>query len=114
MTFWTLPVDDDQSVNFFISHVGENEAMPFEQRRKLELFGQYEDRPYGERQWIPGDHDAQVGQGPINVHAMEHLGTQDRGIVMFRRFVRRGIQAVKGRIPKASICTRRSSADLRQ
>ena len=101
MTFWTLPVDDDKSVNFFISFVGENEAMPFEQRRKLELFGQYEDRPYAERQWIPGDHDAQVSQGPINVHALEHLGTQDRGIVMFRRFIRRGIQAVeKGQDPK--------------
>jgi hypothetical protein len=50
---------------------------------------------------IPGDHDAQVSQGPINVHALEHLGTQDRGIVMYRRFVRRGIQAVqKGHDPK--------------
>ena len=75
--------------------------MPFEERRKLELFGQFEDRPYRERQWIPGDHDAQVSQGPINVHALEHLGTQDRGIVMFRRFIRRGIQAVqKGQDPK--------------
>ena len=75
--------------------------MPFEQRRKLEMFGQHEDRPYRERQWIPGDHEAQVGQGPINIHALEHLGTQDRGIVMFRRFVQRGIQAVqKGEDPK--------------
>ena len=40
-------------------------------------------------------------QGPINIHELEHLGTQDRGIVMFRRFVRRGIQAVeKGQDPK--------------
>lgn len=59
------------------------------------------ERPYRERQWIPGDHDAQVSQGPINVHALEHLGTQDRGIVMFRRFARRSIQAVeKGQDPK--------------
>jgi hypothetical protein len=75
--------------------------MPFEKRRSLEIFGQYEDRSYRDRQWIPGDWDAQVGQGPINVHALEQLGTQDRGIVMFRRFVRRGIQAVeKGQDPK--------------
>ena len=101
MTFWTLPVDDDKSVNFFFSYVGENEEMPFEKRRALELFGQFDDRPYSERQWIPGDHDAQVSQGPINIHELEHLGTQDRGIVMFRRFVRRGIQAVeKGQDPK--------------
>jgi phenylpropionate dioxygenase-like ring-hydroxylating dioxygenase large terminal subunit len=101
MTFWTLPVDDDRCITFFISHVAEREAMPFEKRRGLEIFGQYEDRPYRDRQWIPGDWDAQVGQGPINVHALEQLGTQDRGIVMFRRFVRRGIQAVeKGQDPK--------------
>jgi phenylpropionate dioxygenase-like ring-hydroxylating dioxygenase large terminal subunit len=101
MTFWTLPVDDDRSVNFFISHVAENEAMPFEKRRQLEVLGQYEDRPYRDRQWIPGDHDAFVGQGPINIHALEHLGTQDRGIVLFRRFVRHGIQAVEqGQDPK--------------
>ena len=101
MTFWTLPVDDDHSINFFVSHIGPDEIMPFEKRRKLEMFGQHEDRPYKERQWIPGDHDAQVGQGPVNNHAMEHLGTQDRGIVMFRRFVKRGIQAVeRGKDPK--------------
>jgi phenylpropionate dioxygenase-like ring-hydroxylating dioxygenase large terminal subunit len=101
MTFWTLPVDDDVSVNFFISYVSSEETMPFEKRRELEIFGQYEDRPYRERQLIPGDHDAQVSQGPVNVHAMEHLGTQDRGIVMFRRFIRRGIQAVeKGQDPR--------------
>jgi len=106
MTFWTLPADNDRSVNFFVSHVGDNEAMPFEKRRELEIFGQNEDRPYRERQLIPGDHDAQVSQGPINVHALEHLGTQDRGIVMYRRFVRRGIQAVqKGQDPKGFYLT---------
>lgn len=101
MTFWTLPADNDRSVNFFISHVGENEAMPFEKRRELEVFGQFTDRPYRERQLIPGDSDAQESQGPINPIALEHLGTQDRGVVMFRRIVRRGIQAVqKGQDPK--------------
>jgi hypothetical protein len=94
MTFWTLPVDDDKSVTFYVSHVAENEAMPFAQRRYLEAFGQFSDRPYRERQWIPGDSDAQEGQGPINVHASEHLGSLDRGIVLFRRQIRRGIEAV--------------------
>ena len=95
MTFWTLPVDDDHSITFFVSHVAKTEAMPFDKRRSLEIFGQYNDRPYRDRQWIPGDYDAQVSQGPINVHALEHLGTQDRGIVMFRRFIRRGIEAIE-------------------
>lgn len=106
MTFWTLPVDDNHSINFFISHVGPDEKMSFEKRRELELFGQHEDRSYQERQWIPGDHEAQTGQGEINVHALEHLGTQDRGIVMFRRQVRRGIRDVaNGKDPKGFFVT---------
>ncbi|MFM9881550.1 MAG: hypothetical protein ACKVQT_00865, partial [Burkholderiales bacterium] len=95
MSIWALPVDDDHTMTFFVSHVLENEPMPFEKRRYLEIFGQTDDRAYRERQWLPGDHEAQVGQGPINVHALEHLGVNDRGIVLFRRFVRRGIEAVR-------------------
>lgn len=101
ITFWTLPVDDDKSINFFVSHVADEETMPFDKRRALEVFGQTEDRPYHERQYLPGDHEAQVGQGPINVMALEHLGSFDRGIAMFRRHVRQGIKAVAGgRDPK--------------
>lgn len=95
MSFWSLAVDDDMTTQFYVSHVGADEAMPFEKRRYLEVFGQTDERPYHERQWIPGDNDAMVSQGPINVHAMEHLGTPDRGIVLFRRYVRRGIEAVQ-------------------
>ncbi len=95
MTFWTLPVDNDKSVNFYVSHVCKDEEMPFEKRRALEIFGQYNDRPYDERQWIPGDHDAMVSQGPINVHAAEFLGQMDRGVTMFRRYVRNGIEGVR-------------------
>ena len=55
---------------------------------------------YEDRQRQPGDYDAQVGQRPIAVHALEHLGATDRGIIMFRRQVRQGIQAVReGRDP---------------
>jgi hypothetical protein len=95
LTFWTLPVDDDRSVNFFVSHVGDDETMPFQQRRALEMFGQRNDRPYRERQYLPGDHEAQVGQGPINIMALEHLGTHDRGVVMFRRYLKQNMRAVE-------------------
>ena len=101
LTFWTLPVDDEHSINFFISHVSPDEPMSFEKRRELEVFGQTSDRPYRERQYIPGDHDAQSSQGPINPTALEHLGTHDRGVTLFRRFVRQGIKAVaNGQDPK--------------
>jgi hypothetical protein len=95
MTIWALPVDDDHTMSFFISHVADNEPMVFDKRRYLEVFGQMDDRAYRERQWLPGDHDAQVSQGPINIHEAEHLGTNDRGVVLFRRYIRRGIEAVQ-------------------
>jgi hypothetical protein len=34
-------------------------------------------------------------QGAINPHSSETLGSQDRGVVMFRRYVRRNIEAVQ-------------------
>ena len=93
LTFWTLPVDDTHSITFFVSHVEDGEK-DFERRRALEVFGQYNDRPYEERQWIPGDYDAQVSQGPIS-STKEHLGAQDRGVVLFRRYIARNIEAVE-------------------
>ena len=34
-------------------------------------------------------------QGPISDRAKEHLGEADRGIIMFRKFLREQIQAVQ-------------------
>jgi hypothetical protein len=34
-------------------------------------------------------------QGPINPHSAETLGAQDRGVMLFRRYIRRGIDAVQ-------------------
>lgn len=96
LSMWTLPVDDGNSINFYISHVADDEKMPWAKRREIEKFGQYQnDRPYAERQWIPGDYDAMSSQGAINPHSSETLGSQDRGVVMFRRYVRRNIEAVQ-------------------
>jgi phenylpropionate dioxygenase-like ring-hydroxylating dioxygenase large terminal subunit len=94
LSFWSLPVDDTHTVNFFVSHVADDEAMPFEERRRLEIFGQNNDRPYRERQWIPGDNEAMASQGEIDIHELEQLGSLDRGVAMYRRYVRRGIEAV--------------------
>jgi hypothetical protein len=91
---WTLPVDSEHSVQFYLSHYVDG-GMTAEQREPLEKFGQFHnDRPYEERQWIPGDVDAQESQGAISVHSLEQLGTLDRGVTMFRKMIRRGIEAV--------------------
>ena len=49
----------------------------------------------------PGDWDAWVSQGPVAVHAREHLGYTDQGVAMYRKLVKEGIAAVQaGKSPK--------------
>src|SRR5437660_601159 len=42
----------------------------------------------------PADYDAQSSQREIAVHALEHLASTDRGVLMLRKIVRDGIRAV--------------------
>lgn len=101
MTQWSVPIDDTHTMNMVLRHV--NERLSEKERARIKAhgnagagdgFGQTGDRPYEERQRFPGDYDAQVGQRPIAIHALEHLATTDRGIVMVRRMLREGIRAV--------------------
>ncbi len=48
-----------------------------------------------DQQRQPGDYEAQTSQREIAIHGLEHLGQTDQGVIMFRRQVRRGIQAVR-------------------
>src|SRR5262249_43322788 len=52
-------------------------------------------KSYDDMQRMPGDYEAQVGQRPIAVHALEHLGATDRGIIMFRKGLRRRIRMIQ-------------------
>ena len=110
ITNWAVPVDDTTTMSIGLRHVSKrtNEGAPVAQNAQqasIEMkgfgFGQTGDRPYEERQRVPGDYDAQVGQRTIAVHALEHMGGTDRGVAMLRRMVREGIWAVKrGEDPK--------------
>jgi nitrite reductase/ring-hydroxylating ferredoxin subunit len=95
LTIWTTPVDDENSINFLLSHVSDDDPTPPERRRYLESFGQTPERSYAERQRLPGDYDAMVSQGPIANRKREGLGTLDQGITLFRRQLRHGIEAVQ-------------------
>ena len=42
-----------------------------------------------------------MSQRPIAVHALERLGTTDRGVILFRKLLRRAIEDVRlGRDPQ--------------
>ncbi len=102
-TRWVTPIDDHNAFYIGIRHI--NERNPSAVLRGLDpsqfgvgrmgLIGQTDDRPYEERQREPGDYDACVSQGMVANRRAEHLGTTDRGIVMLRRMLARGIDAVE-------------------
>jgi phenylpropionate dioxygenase-like ring-hydroxylating dioxygenase large terminal subunit len=117
-TVWAVPVDDTATRSFRLQYM--RPGAP--QARLGANFGQDGDRPYEERQRKPGDYDAQTAQRPIAVHALEHLGSTDRGVTMFRKAIREGIEAVERgedprgvvRIPGAKVRTSARSTVLRR
>jgi nitrite reductase/ring-hydroxylating ferredoxin subunit len=97
---WAVPIDDTHTWNMELAQVDPAWGLtPGEVARPG--FGQSDDRPYAERQRHPADYDAQASQREIAVHALEHLASTDRGVIMLRRIVRDGIRAVAaGRDPR--------------
>ena len=106
-TGWMVPIDDTHTLYLSLFHVlgdGDDPHRPADRGFDIPEhaeFGQTGERSYEERQRVPGDYDAQVGQRPIAIHGLEHLATTDRGIIMLRNTIRQGIHEVqKGRDPK--------------
>ena len=103
-SIWAVPLDDTHTMNIGFNHLDEINPPDMDKYHAGTDFGQMPDRPYAERQRLPGDYDAQVGIGEIAVHAREHLGFTDRGVSLFRRLVRQGIRdtaAGKDPVPAA-------------
>jgi phenylpropionate dioxygenase-like ring-hydroxylating dioxygenase large terminal subunit len=97
MSRWIVPLDNTNTMLIECRHVSETEGETpgwWADRNQL-LPGQLAADTYEESQRRPQDFEAQVSQRPVAVHGLEHLGTTDRGVSMFRNQVRRGIKAVK-------------------
>ena len=90
VTRWAVPIDDTHTMQ-----IGFWRATDSDQVSSKAGFGQTLDRPYEQRQRTPGDYDAMTSQRPIAVHALEHLGSSDRGLIMMRNVIRRGVHAVQ-------------------
>jgi nitrite reductase/ring-hydroxylating ferredoxin subunit len=107
-TRWITPVDDTHC--FYIGYRQFNSVIdPRNEGReqdiglgKIDLMGQTNERPYGERQKSPGDWDAMVSQGEITNHRNENLCWTDKGIAQVRRQIRNGIRKLKttGQLPE--------------
>lgn len=106
LTRWAVPLDDHHSLYIGVGHLSElSNARSLRPEDygvdKLPFIGQTADRPYKERQVEPGDYDAMVSPGPIANRKAEHLGTADRGVVLFRRMLANAIRTTSdGSVPK--------------
>lgn len=109
ITRWTTPIDDRtcRIIGWRHFHPDVDPRNMADESQcgveSVDFFGQGGDRPYEERQRIPGDFDAQVSQRPIAVHALENLTRSDRGVGMLRQLLRRELRRVAdGQAPKLS------------
>ena len=107
---WITPVDDTQTLVIAWRHFREGDDPKGLTNRDevgygvTDFYGQGPDRPYEQRQRDPGDYDAWVSQGPINIHKNEHQGVTDRGVALVRRKLRKAIRNIQdgGSVDQAS------------
>jgi phenylpropionate dioxygenase-like ring-hydroxylating dioxygenase large terminal subunit len=105
MSRWIVPLDDTKTMLLELRHVSEREGVtPSWWADRSMVPGQLAADTYEAGQRRPGDYEAQVSQRPIAIHGMEHLGTTDRGVSMFRKQVRRGIRAVRAGDDPQGLC----------
>jgi nitrite reductase/ring-hydroxylating ferredoxin subunit len=100
---WAVPIDDTHTLRlgYLLARADDPRDWWAQSTQGRDLA---QERPYEERQRRPGDYEAQVGQRPIAVHALEHLGATDKGVIMFRKGIREGIEAVRrGLDPKGIV-----------
>ena len=94
---WCVPIDNTR--NLFIGWRYFNDINDPNQignparcgKNMVDFPGQERERSYYATQIEPGDYEAQIGQGPIAIHGAENLGTTDKGVITFRRALRRAI-----------------------
>lgn len=107
LTRWIVPIDNGSAYAIGLRHFNpvidpHGRFDPAEIGLDRPGFpGQVPAATHAEGQRNPGDYEAQVAQGRIAIHANEHRGTTDEGVVMARRQIRQGIQAVRRGEPLA-------------
>ena len=103
MSRWIVPQDDTNTMLLEFRHISvTDESTPawWSDREQMLPAQLPVSENLEDQQRQPSDYEAQVTQRPIAVHDLEHLAASDRGITMFRKLIKNGIEAVKeGRDP---------------
>ena len=89
---WVVPIDDENTTAFAWAIFGDR-ADPEEYNTpggpELIEQGELMDRTYEERQRFPGDAEAVEGMGRIADQKLEHLVPSDKGIIQYRKRLRK-------------------------
>ena len=89
---WVVPIDDENTTAFAWALFG-NRADPEEYNTpegpELIEQGEIMDRSYDQRQRFPGDAEAVEGMGRIADQKCEHLVPSDKGIILYRKKLRK-------------------------
>jgi phenylpropionate dioxygenase-like ring-hydroxylating dioxygenase large terminal subunit len=93
--FWAVPVDDYNSIEIDFFQAPDRSAPPPARKFAPAQEANRGGRAYERMQRMPGDYEAMIGQRPIAVHALEHLGAEDRGVTMLRKGLRHRIRMVQ-------------------
>ena len=89
---WVVPIDDENTTAFAWAMFGDR-ADPDEYNKpggpELIEQGELMNRSYEQRQRFPGDAEAVEGMGRIADQKLEHLAPSDRGIIQYRKKLRK-------------------------
>ena len=87
---WVVPADDE---SYFQVNVRKSRDS---KRFSLAIDGKlWKEKTEEEKQDVPSDYEAQVGQGKISLHSEEHLATSDRGVALQRRMLEQQMKLVQ-------------------
>ena len=99
-TRWVVPIDDTHSMSLAWGNFGERgDPIEYNTKEGCELIEQGElvDRSWKEKQSRPSDAEAVEGMGEISKHKGEHLMPTDKGIMLYRRKIRKLIKDLENR-----------------
>ena len=101
---YVVPVDNTHHLGPRIIWAPPGQDYSFGKEREAKAPINRKDTSYEYTQRFPDDKEATEAQGEITIHALEHLASSDKGVIMLRRLLREGIRAVRaGRDPKGVI-----------
>ena len=94
-TRWVVPIDDHHCVALAWANFGERgDPIEYNNQEGFERIeaGEIANRTNEEKQKSPGDAEAVEGMGSISTHKGEHLMPTDKGVMIYRRRIRKLIK----------------------